>query len=409
MTVPDPPQQSDAERFFRALTENSLSVICIVDEAAVVRYVSSSVERVLGWTPEDMVGRSGIELVHEDDLDHANDVLRAIREKGPQPWPVEIRVMHKDGSPRMIEFAARNLLDDPAVRGIVVDYHDITERKMRGAALELSEERYQKAFASSPDGIVISDLETGVYLDVNEGFERMTGNTREELIGRSSFEFGHWGSAADRERLAQGLRKKGRVRDFEAEFYDKGGRPHTGQVSAELIELDGRACLLACIRDVTTARRDEAALRRMTEELQREHKELTEKNVALKQVLEHIEQDKSSYRHQVAANIENLLRPFLTRLRDSGGCLDSAAISALERRVDTIVRDEVDPFRANLAKLTSRELDICELIRQGRTSKEIADTLGLSPETIHKHRQAIRRKLQIDHRGINLFSYLRSQ
>jgi RNA polymerase sigma factor (sigma-70 family) len=77
--------------------------------------------------------------------------------------------------------------------------------------------------------------------------------------------------------------------------------------------------------------------------------------------------------------------------------------------LNSVIKDDIDQFQNNLAKLTPRELDICELIQEGKTSKEIAESLGLSPETIHKHRQAIRRKLQIDHRGINLSSYLRSR
>jgi RNA polymerase sigma factor (sigma-70 family) len=84
-------------------------------------------------------------------------------------------------------------------------------------------------------------------------------------------------------------------------------------------------------------------------------------------------------------------------------------METLETRLNSVIKDDIDQFQNNLAKLTPRELDICELIQEGKTSKEIAESLGLSPETIHKHRQAIRRKLQIDHRGINLSSYLRSR
>jgi DNA-binding NarL/FixJ family response regulator len=167
--------------------------------------------------------------------------------------------------------------------------------------------------------------------------------------------------------------------------------------------------MLATVRDVTKQKRAEEELRKTTEQLQREHRELTEKNIALKQILDHIEDDKTAYRHEVAANVENLLRPIITRLEQKDGRLTASEVDILESRLNTIIKEDIDQFQNNLAKLTPRELDICELIQKGKTSKEIADDLGLSPETIHKHRQAIRRKLQIDHRGINLSSYLRSR
>jgi RNA polymerase sigma factor (sigma-70 family) len=71
--------------------------------------------------------------------------------------------------------------------------------------------------------------------------------------------------------------------------------------------------------------------------------------------------------------------------------------------------EDIDDFQNNIAKLTPRELDVCELIKQGRSTKEIADDLHVSSETVQKHRQSIRKKLQIDRRGLSLASYLRTR
>ena len=73
-----------------------------------------------------------------------------------------------------------------------------------------------------------------------------------------------------------------------------------------------------------------------------------------------------------------------------------------------IIGEDIDDYQNNLKKLTARELDICELIRESMSTKEMAERLDLSPQTIHKHRRMIRRKLQLDHQGVNLASYLRS-
>ena len=66
-------------------------------------------------------------------------------------------------------------------------------------------------------------------------------------------------------------------------------------------------------------------------------------------------------------------------------------------------------FEQNRAKLTPRELDVCELIQKGMSSKEIAEELTLSPQTVHKHRRTIRKKLQLDNKGVNLAAFLRAR
>lgn len=137
--------------------------------------------------------------------------------------------------------------------------------------------------------------------------------------------------------------------------------------------------------------------------------ERSRKDIALGEVLEHLEEEKAAYRKELSANVENLLRPIVRKLRETGGRLSGRDIDVLEHGLDAIAGRNLDVYENNRAKLTPRELDVCELIRDGLSSKEIADRLGLSSQTVHKHRQSIRRKLQLDNRGINLEAFLRSR
>jgi PAS domain S-box-containing protein len=397
------------ERRCRSLIENSFDVFKIIDAEGVIRFASPSVERVMGYAPDEVVGTSVFDWIHPDDVDLARSALETVLSKGALEEYVELRDRHRNGRYRTIEVVASNLIDDPAVGGVVLNYRDVTERKQWEAALRQSEERYQRVFQSSPDSITISFLSTGAFLEVNEGFEQITGYTRDEILGRTSLELGIWKSPEARSRLAERLRDEMVVRDFEAVFVTKDGHDVIGMLSATIIELHGAPCMLATVRDVTAQRRAEERLKQATDQLRREHEELKEKNIALKQILDHIEEDKNAYRHEIASSVESLLRPVIEKLRDSQGRLSPAEVETLRARLDAIIKNDIDQFQNNLAKLTPRELDICELIQEGRTSKEIAQQLGLSPETIHKHRQSIRRKLQLDHRGVNLSSYLRSR
>ena len=150
-----------------------------------------------------------------------------------------------------------------------------------------------------------------------------------------------------------------------------------------------------------------ADLREASEKLRAESQELTLKNIALNQVLIHLEKEKQNYKEQISESVESLLMPIVKKLKKRGGNLSPRDISLLENSLDSIVGKEIDVFRKNLVKLSPRELDICELIREGKSSKEISSVLNLSTLTIHKHRESIRSKLQLKNKSTNLSAYLR--
>jgi DNA-binding CsgD family transcriptional regulator len=163
------------------------------------------------------------------------------------------------------------------------------------------------------------------------------------------------------------------------------------------------------MRDETEYYLAQEELRKASEQLQREHQELIARNETLRETLDHLQEDKSRYRHELSSRIDNLLRLAIARFRANLGQLNAEDASILEQRLGMITSHEGEGFEDNLSKLSPRESEVCRLIQQGSSSREIAQSLGLSPETVNKHRQSIRRKLQIDHREINLSSYLRSK
>jgi len=120
--------------------------------------------------------------------------------------------------------------------------------------LRLSEERYRTVFITSPDAVNITRLADGMYLDANEGFTQTLGWSREEVVGRTSFDLEIWRHPQDRVNLIETLHREGMVRNFEAEFVSKDGKVHQGLVSAHMITIDGQQCLLAVKRDVTDYR-----------------------------------------------------------------------------------------------------------------------------------------------------------
>ena len=118
--------------------------------------------------------------------------------------------------------------------------------------LLLSEDKFSKAFHLNPDSININRLSDGVYMDINEGFTRIMGYTREDVIGKSSLpgELGIWVRQEDRRRLVKGLLEDGEVSNLEAEFRKKDGTTTVGLMSARIIDIEGQKCIISIARDM---------------------------------------------------------------------------------------------------------------------------------------------------------------
>ena len=120
---------SRSEAYFRSLIENASDIITILNPDGTLRYGSPSVEHILGYKPSEMVDRKVSEFIHKDDLPAATDVFTRCTQAPGITLPIELRVRHRNGSWRILEAVVQNLLKNAAVKGIVINTHDTTERK----------------------------------------------------------------------------------------------------------------------------------------------------------------------------------------------------------------------------------------------------------------------------------------
>jgi diguanylate cyclase (GGDEF)-like protein/PAS domain S-box-containing protein len=131
-----------------------------------------------------------------------------------------------------------------------------------------SEVLYRTAFVTSPDAVNINRLSDGLFLEVNDGFLKMVGWTRDEIQGRTSLEINVWHNPQDRQGLVEALRRDGRYENLEAQFVAKSGRVVTGLMSAHVMEIRGEPCILSVTRDITERKAAEDQLRKLSQAIE---------------------------------------------------------------------------------------------------------------------------------------------
>ncbi|HTR82206.1 MAG TPA: PAS domain S-box protein [Bacteroidota bacterium] len=125
------------ERRFRALIEESTDVLCMLNANGNYAYISPSVKKILGYEPDELIGRNAFDLIYPDDIDSIKQLFGSLLTDPTKFVEAEVRYKEKNGSWRWIEGVGKNLIDDPSVRAVVVNFRDVTERK---AAEELLRE-----------------------------------------------------------------------------------------------------------------------------------------------------------------------------------------------------------------------------------------------------------------------------
>jgi PAS domain S-box-containing protein len=137
-----------------------------------------------------------------------------------------------------------------------------TEEKLRNGA-----ELFRLAFRTSPDSINLNRASDGMYIDINEGFTKIMGYSREEVIGKTSLELNIWEDPDERTRLVEELKVTGYVENMEARFVGKDRNVKVGLMSARILNANGESIILSITRDITDRKRDEEALQESEERL----------------------------------------------------------------------------------------------------------------------------------------------
>ena len=242
------------------LIDLSHDAVITADGNRVITGWNSGAQEMYGWTEKEAVGQTMHELLRTNSPTTIAEVDRILVREGR--WDGELDHTRSDG--RQIAVESRQVLqrdDAGGPAGHLEINRDITGRKQAEEKLRLSEEKFAKAFATNPAAIAITRLADGLFVDVNDTWQALSGYNRDEVIGRRAVDFHLWPAPEARVRSVSELNEKGSFSGREQTFLKKSGETFATLLSAAILTIAGEEMALWAFLDVTERKRAEGALR----------------------------------------------------------------------------------------------------------------------------------------------------
>jgi len=364
------------------------------------RMVNPVVVYYTGYSAEEIIGSRADFMVHPDDQLAVKNNSEAMRE-GKLLRPYEFRIITKQGGIRwLLEVVASiNFEGKPAVLGSAMD---ITQQKMTEAKLAESENLYRTIFETTGTGTVIIEDDKILSL-INSEFEKVTGYPKEEWEGKRT-----WVDLIHKEDLVR-LEEYHRLRRIDPQLAPRTYEFRLVDSQGNIKNILSTNCLIPGTRKHVCSLIDITELGEKGSELLIKTQNLEELNTALRVMLRQRAEDREELEQTLITGIKELVMPNLEKLR-KGGSEQSRRIyhdliaSNLEEMLSPFSRKLSTRFRS----LTTTEIQVAHLIKNGKNSKEIADVLSVSSSAVDVYRYRIRKKLGLNNEKVNLRSYLLS-
>ncbi len=418
---------------YRTILENIEDNYFEIDLAGNLVFFNHALVKNLGYTHEETLGMHYSRFIAPDDCDKAARQFAAICSSGKTGKGLHCKAITKNGTLMHIETVCSLMKDEKGnptgFRGIA---RDITKRKLAEAALRESEQRFREIIKGTPIPTFVINTDR-LVTHWNEACEKLTGIKAEDVIGTG----GYWKPfyrqkrpvLADlildnaspsqlREHYGDNSRSSKIVEGaYEAEAFFShlgSGQRWLFLTAAPLKDSAGNITgAIETILDMTEKKRAGNRLLKMHGALEKKVKEhtlgLDEANVALKVLLKKREDDRIDFGEQMVVNIRETIFPYIERMKKTSSEKDQEAlIEVIERNLQDIASPFMRDLSKTLHKLTPSEIQIINLIRHNKKTKEIAEFLNVSTRTVETHRDNIRKKLGIKRQKTNLKSYLLS-
>lgn len=352
-----------SERKFKALVQEGSDLIGILDLEGKYRFVSETSTSVLGIDPMEFIGKTAFDFMHPDDQERVMTEFSELESRN-QIQIKPFRFKNAKGEWRWIETKATNLINDPAVEGIVTNSRDVTDHINSQKAIKESEERYRSFFENSTDAVMVT-IPDGEILAANPSACKMFQRTEKELclLGRQAVT-----DPLD-QRLAKALklRRDTGTASVELTFVRKDGTKFPGEITSAIFKnSDGNSRSSIIIRDITERKNTENKLLDLNKNLKKYTKELISANKGLEQFSYIIS-------HNLRAPVANILG--LAELLNGKDYSEEirmnfrSEIEANAQRMDKVIKDlnQILQMKQNFSE-AKQSIDLNEIVHSIKIS-----------------------------------------
>ncbi|MEE9911635.1 MAG: PAS domain S-box protein [Deltaproteobacteria bacterium] len=381
------------------ILEKSLVGYYIVSEG-IFCVANPTVISYTGYSREEMIGKKADYLIHPDDRQEVKRNAHAML-SGNLAYPYEFRIVTKQKEIRWIVEAVAPILFEgkPAILG---NSMDITARKLAEKRLMESENLYRTIFETTGTSTTINAEDKTIVM-VNSEFEKLTGYRKEDWEGKRK-----WTEMLEKKDVPR-LEAYHRQRRIDPDSVPRTYESNIINSKGEIRTLLNTVSIIPGTRKHVSSAMDITEMKEKENELIVKSQRLEELNTALKVLLKQREDDRRELEATLLSNMKELVLPYVKKIKESK--MDEkhlAYIDLLASNLENIMAPFSHRLSAKYTNLTSKEIEVANLIKQGRNSKEIARILNVSRVCVDVHRYHVRSKLGLNKKKTNLKAYLSS-
>jgi PAS domain S-box-containing protein len=387
-----------SEERYRNLVEGQTDLVCRARADGALTFVNDAYCACFGLSRDEIIGQPLTHAVPDEDYGIISQAIDVLSPKRPH-CTIEHRALSASGQVIRLQWAYRAFFDRAGkIMDLLMVGRDVTQRRQAEQALLESRERLNEAQRIGRMGYWELRADSGELIWSDTMYELFE---RDRSAGPPSRELAYQLYTPERQQALRTMVKQlfetGEEGEIDVEVHLPSGKTAYHNVLMRAVKGDdGQVVrLVGTVLDITERKHAERALE--------------EKNVALRHVLQQIDMERREVERAITANINKSVVPLI---RDLAGRLDQDErdlLKSIENTLEGITSRFLTDLERRFSMLTPRELEICAMIKNGMGSKEIANVLNLSVETVHKFRNHIRRKLGLTNEKINLQSFLQTR
>jgi len=404
-------RESEAQK--KAILDASINRIRLVDMDMRIIWANKTTTRELHIAPEDIVGK----FCYQVFVGRDTPCPKCPSKKALTSGKIEHAILHEhatkgfEGETHWDSYSVPLKNESGDIESLIQISRNITEQVWAEKALRKSEEKYRTILESIEEGYYEVDME-GNFTFFNDSICKMFGYSRDELLGMNNREYADKKTAKKAYKVFNKVYKTGKPKNMvDVEIIRKNGGRRNIEASISLMkDSQGNAIgFRGIFRDVTERKRAERAIKKREAELASVNKQLIETNKALSVLAKNLDITQKESEKRVIQRIRSYIIPIIEKLRqDKNIERYRADFDLLTHCIRDLTLDLANDIKIALA-LSTTELRVASLIRNGMSNQEIAKHLYITAATVKTHRRNIRRKLDLHNSGINLKAYMKSQ